>query len=84
MKCLKVLQTISHQWMEIGIGLRIEIGRLHQIEKDENGDCQRCLRYMLRVWLSRNNPPSSWTQLADAIDDMHGSEHIASLIRDEY
>ena len=84
MKCLKVLQTISHQWMEIGIRLRIEIGRLHQIEKEGNGDCQLCLRYMLRVWLSRDDPPSSWAQLADALDNMHGNEHIASLIRDEY
>ena len=74
---------VANEWEDLGILLGINDGQLKQIKSDNAGDSKACLREMLRVWLSRVDPPPSWSAMADALDTL-GHEDIATRLRSIY
>ena len=46
--------SVASSWQAIGIGLRIDCGRLEMIQKDNAGDSRACLSAMLTCWLQRS------------------------------
>jgi hypothetical protein len=77
---LRELRRVANEWEDIGIELDIEEGQLRQIKSDNAGECNACLREMLRAWLSRVAPPPSWSAMADALDSL-GHQDIATHLR---
>jgi hypothetical protein len=77
---LRELRRVASEWEDIGIELDIEEGQLKQIKSDNAGECNACLREMLRVWLSRVALPPSWSAMADALDSL-GHQDIATQLR---
>ena len=65
--CLKFLLPEAKHWHNIGIFLEVPEPTLEQIESDYRGDCQQCVREMIKRWLKQVNPPPSWKALADAL-----------------
>ena len=45
---------VSSSWKAIGRGLRIDLGRLEVIRKDNPGDSKECLSEVLTCWLKRS------------------------------
>ena len=80
---LRELRKVANEWEDIGIELDIEEGQLRQINADKGGDSKACLREMLRVWLSRVAPPSSWLAMAVALDTL-GHQDIATQLKSKY
>ena len=81
---LKELYTkASDMWEDIGILLGIKDGQLKQIRTDNASDSRSCLREMLRTWLSRVDPPPSWSAIAEAVEFV-GDENLAAHPRSEY
>ena len=77
---LKELYTKASEWMNIGVFLGIEIGKLDTIGTAENHKPQNCLREMLRIWLNRISPPPSWTAIAEAVEQI-GDQSLADQLR---
>ena len=48
------MRSVVGKWKAIGRGLRIDSGRLDQIQTDNHGDCQECLSGVLICWLRKN------------------------------
>ena len=71
------------KWEDIGISLEIEDGKLEQIKTDNASDSRSCLREMLRTWLSRVDPPPSWSAIAGALERL-GDENLADHLRSKY
>ena len=61
-----LLQEVKH-WHNIGSLLEISEPTLEQIEERYPGDCQQCVREMIKSWLKQVDPPPSWKDLADAV-----------------
>ncbi|MCG8622335.1 MAG: death domain-containing protein, partial [Proteobacteria bacterium] len=57
----------AKHWHNIGSLLEISETTLEQIEADYPGDCQQCVREMIKSWLKQVDPPPSWKDLAEAI-----------------
>ena len=74
---------VANEWEDIGIQLDIEEGILKQIRTDNAGECRACLREMLRIWLSRVDPPPTWSAIAEAVEIL-GHEDIAKHLRTNY
>ena len=74
---------VANDWEDIGIQLDIEEGKLKRIKSDNAGDSKACLREMLRTWLSRVDPPPSWSAITEALDTL-GHEFTAEHLRDKY
>lgn len=57
----------------------LEVGdrQLRQIKLDNN---KACLHKMLRVWLSRVDPPPSWSDVAEALEFLK-HEDLATNLR---
>ena len=45
---------VASSWKAIGIGLRIDSGRLRMIQESNSGKPKECLSEMLTCWLNRN------------------------------
>ena len=73
----------SDMWEDIGILLGIKDGQLKQIRTDNANDSRSCLREMLRIWLSRVDPPPSWSAIAEAVEFL-GDENLATHLRSKY
>ena len=58
------LHDISSKWYNLGLQLRIEVGQLDNIKKD---NLDECLREMLKIWLKKVNPHPTWNALIDAL-----------------
>ena len=71
--CLKFLLPEAKHWHNIGIMLEIPEQTLEQIEADYPGDCQQCVREMIKSWLKQINPPPSWKDLAEAVHEFNPS-----------
>ena len=80
---MKELKVAASDWEDVGIELELEDSYLKQIKSDNSGDCKVCLREMLRMWLSRVDPPPSWSAIVEALDNL-GHEDIAHHIRTKY
>jgi hypothetical protein len=65
--CLKFLLPEAKLWHNIGIMLGISEQILEQIEADYPGDCQQCVREMIKSWLKQVDTPPSWKDLAEAV-----------------
>ena len=65
--CLKLLLPEARHWHNIGSLLEVPELTLEQIEADYPGDCQQCIREMIKSWLKQVDPPPSWKNLADAV-----------------
>ena len=65
--CLKFLLREAKHWHNIGSLLEISETTLEQIEADYPGDCQQCVREMIKSWLKQVDPPPSWKDLAEAV-----------------
>ena len=78
---LKELYTkVADKWEDIGILLGIKDGQLKAINAK---DSTSCLREMLRIWLSRVDPPPSWSAIAEAVEFL-GDENLATYLRSKY
>ena len=73
----------ASKWEDIGISLEIEDGKLERIKIDNANDSRSCLREMLRAWLSRVDPPPSWSAIAGALECL-GDENLADHLRSKY
>ena len=65
----KVLRPLATQWKTIGIFLGLQQHVLERIRCDEIGINDR-LHEMLSEWLKQVNPPPTWEDLANAIEDI--------------
>lgn len=79
----ELLKTASDKWENIGISLEIEDRALNQIRSNNSTDSGACLIAMLRIWLSRANPPPCWSAIANALEDL-GDETLADRLRSKY
>ena len=66
--CLRFLLPEAKHWHNIGSLLEISETTLEQIEADYPGDCQQCVREMIKSWLKQVDPPPSWKDLAKAVE----------------
>ena len=65
--CLKLLLPEAKHWHNIGSLLEVSETTLEQIEADYPGDCQQCVREMIKSWLKQVDPPPSWRDLTEAV-----------------
>ena len=79
---LKELYTKASEWINIGVFLGIDPGKLDNI-KAENHTVQDCLREMLRIWLKGISSPPSWATIADAVE-LLGDQNLADQLRTKY
>ena len=73
----------ADKWEDIGILLGIKDGQLKKIKTDNSSNSSSCLREMLRIWLSRVDPPPSWSAIAEAVGFL-GDENLATHLRSQY
>ena len=78
--CLKFLLPEAKHWHNIGIMLEVPEKTLEQIEADYHSDCQQCVREMIKSWLKQVDPPPSWEDLAEAVNEFNPS--LARKIRE--
>ena len=71
--CLKLLLPEAKNWQIIGTFLDIPEQILDQIESDHRGNCQRCVREVIKSWLKLDDPPPSWKNLAEAVHEVNPS-----------
>ena len=64
---LKFLLPEAKHWHNISSLLEIPEPTLEQIEENYHGECQQCVREMIKSWLKQVDPPPSWKDLADAV-----------------
>lgn len=69
--CLKLLLPEAKNWQVIGSLLGVPETILDQIEADHPGNCQQCVRMMIKSWLKQVDPPPTWKGLAEAIDEVN-------------
>lgn len=79
----ELLKVIAAEWEDIGLFLHIEEGVLAAVKADLPGDCQKCFRRMLKIWLKQVNPPPTWSAIIEAIDNL-GYESLAKNLKDKY
>ena len=65
-----VLHPLAKQWKTIGILLGIQKHVLDRIKNDEAGVNDR-LQEMLSEWLKQVNPPHTWEDLANAVEEIN-------------
>ena len=71
--CLKLLLPEARNWQVIGTLLDIPERVLDRIEADYPGNCQQCVREMIKSWLNQVDPPPTWKDLADAVHEVNPS-----------
>ena len=65
---LRNLLPVSSQWMNIGVMLSLNHGRLSAIETQSRGVPDNCLREMLNDWLQQTSPPPTKSALVNAVE----------------
>jgi len=66
--CLRLLLPEAKQWHNIGVLLGVTESKLEQIEADYPGNCQECVREMIKSWLKIVDPKPTWKDLAEAVE----------------
>ena len=74
---------VSGDWEYIGIELKINIGVLDEISRNNVGNVKDCLKDMLKIWLKQVNPSPSWQAIVDALEGV-GRSDIAEDLRLRY
>ena len=80
---LRELYSKASKWMNIGVLLDIDTGRLDAIKTAENHAPDDCLREMLMIWLKGVPPPPSWAAIAEAVEVL-GDQNLANQLRTKY
>lgn len=73
----------ADRWDDIGIELEVNDDQLVQMRRDYSGDNRCCLKEMLRIWLKQVDPPPSWSDIVDALDNL-GNKELATKLRSKY
>ena len=60
------LHHISSRWYDLGVQLRIDVGDLDNIKKN-NPVVNECLREMLKIWLKQVAPYPTWNALINVL-----------------
>lgn len=71
------------EWYSLGIRLDIKCDVLDQIERNYNGDAERCKTEVLKFWL-RNTEERTWGRLAQAINQMGGHAILVQSLRETH
>ena len=79
----ELLTKVASKWMNIGILLDIEQGKLKTVKADHGSDSESCLREMLQIWLNQVEPSPTWSAMAKAIKSV-GNPELASDLRTKY
>ena len=79
----ELLTKVASKWMNIGIMLDIEQGKLSTVKADHGSDSESCLREMLQIWLSQVEPSPTWSTMAKAIKSI-GNPELARDLRTKY
>ena len=66
-KALKLLIPVAKEWQNIGTILELKEEDLESIADHSNSDTN-CLREMLKLWLSQEDPVPSWEALAETLE----------------
>ena len=69
MRHLDCLLPLAEDRKSIGVLLGLENNRLKCIGYDYNGKAKDCLQEMLALWLKHAFPPTTWNELAEAVED---------------
>ena len=81
---LEELLDVSHKWYNIGLKLKVSLGKLDNIEYKEL-DSHTSMRKMLACWLKQIDPLPTWEALADALESrMIGEPKLAQDLRSKY
>ena len=56
------------KWHNIGLNLRIKPGTLDTIDVNYRGQCEDCIREVLKEWLKRVEPRPTWDALQEALN----------------
>ena len=70
---MRILLPVSSQWMNVGVMLPLNHGRLTAIETRCRGIPNDCLREMLSEWLQQINPRPTKSALVDAVKECNPS-----------
>ena len=68
-EALKLLLPLAYDWQTIGVMLNLDNNELKCIDLDCSRVARHCLREMLNLWLKRAIPPTTWEELARALED---------------
>ena len=71
--CLKFLLPEARHWHNISTLLEVPEPTLEQIGAVYPGDCQQCVREMIKSWLKQVDPPPSWKNLAEVVHEINPS-----------
>ena len=66
------LLPLAHEWQSIGILVRVERNILQNIRREEQG-VRDCLSSMLSEWLKIVDPPPTWKNIVDAVQQLDAS-----------
>ena len=71
-KCLRILDSISHEWIKAGDLLGLTPECLKGIDLKHRGDVHMCCRDVLVHWLQDNlkNYPPTWECMKQLLKDM--------------
>ena len=69
----KKLFPLAKDWKTIGCLLGVERHVLDSIKRDEEG-VRDCLNAMLSEWLKQVDPPPTWTDIVDAVEEVDSSK----------
>ena len=79
----ELLTKVASKWMNIGIMLDLEQGKLKTVKADHGSDSESCLREMLQIWLNQVDSPPTWSAMAKAIESIGDSE-LAKDLKTKY
>jgi len=81
---LDKLFGVSNKWYDIGLQLLLHADTLDNIEANSSST-QHCLREVLKKWLRRVNPYSTWKAVIDALKSaVVGEQMLAQQLEDLY
>ena len=81
-EALKLLIPVAKEWRNIGTILKLKKVDLKSIATDEDNDTvANCLREMLTLWLSQEDPVPSWEVLAEAVEPF--SDQVAAKVKSQ-
>jgi len=80
---LEEILDISAKWYQLGLQLKVKIGRLESIQvQSSDPECQ--LLEMLKTWLTTSEN-TSWKDLTDALKFRSvGASHLAGVLEAKY
>lgn len=81
---LEAVGRVRSKWYDIGRQLRLSAFALKTISK-QNFNIEDCFRDMLTQWLRQDDPPPTWSALADALRSYAvGEQYLAEQIESKY